>query len=70
MMLGADEDAAGEIAAPGHKVDALPVAIGNGRETVLQMMQGLVDLSQMLVRKGFIGLDIIGPPAEMGGGRE
>ena len=37
---------------------------------MLQLMQALVDLRNMLVRQCFVGLDIVGPPAEMAGGTQ
>src|SRR5258708_3318274 len=55
--LGADEDAAGEIAPPGDEMDR--------RSGRLQLLQGLTDLFQVLMRQGLIRLDIISSPGEV-----
>ena len=58
-----NKDASGEITSPRNKMHCWMIIM-------LQLMQGLVDLRNMLVRQCFVGLNIVGPPAEMAGGTQ
>ena len=63
LGVGRDEDATRKASALGNEKDAT-IVFG------LQLVDGLVNLQQVLVGEGLIDGDIVGAPREMGGGSE